>query len=741
MSRAHGSARGQGSGGQVRHRASWGSAWLGAVVQLWAGVALAQSPPDVPAHLPPDVPADLPPDVPSDVPADVVKEDVSAIELAELPLLPELPLIPSDPASLQEATEAPDEVVVGAARREQSLGNVASAVTVISGDRLRRFGYRTVAEAIAAVAGVHLVDDRLSTRVGIRGLQPIGDFNTRILVIIDGTSMTEAWSHLSGVGYDLPVSVDEIERIEVIRGPVSSIYGTNAFLGIINIITREALAKARAWGRATAAQIGGAAGSAGFATGTPDRQVRGAVSFAWRRGEDLDYLGVSGLGRDKDRGLSVTAALSAALGATFAQIRVYSSRREIPFAPYDGDLDVPYTQTNRQLVADVSHTRQWGRLQMSGRLFTSVYRFDDRASKADGGGPLLVVGEARTLGADLRGRYQVLDEGRLDVTGGIEASYNDTGDSSQIDGDVKNIGEGLRFDLEGFYAELESAPTSWLGISAGLRLDRHSEFSKRGRLSPRLALFLSRDDRVGLKLLYAEGFRNPSTYEAYFTDGDDVLENRELEPESIRSFELVGWARPTPATSLRASAYRWDAFDIMKQLVVDMEEGDGITQFQYDNKDQYASAGLEFEGRFLDSRGWLAFAGVNLCTVTSVEVSTVDPGSERVVDLAGAPRVTASFGVSSPLLPGGWHASSELLMIGSRPNRDGAERSPAHVTWNAVVYLPSWRGFDLTVGARNLMGIREQVPAAEDFDREDITVGTVPGEGRELYVRLGRSLR
>jgi hypothetical protein len=117
------------------------------------------------------------------------------------------------------------------------------------------------------------------------------------------------------------------------------------------------------------------------------------------------------------------------------------------------------------------------------------------------------------------------------------------------------------------------------------------------------------------------------------------------------------------------------------------------------------------------------------------------PAASGVVDLAGAPRVTASFGVSSPLLPGGWHASSELLMIGSRPNRDGAERSPAHVTWNAVVYLPSWRGFDLTVGARNLMGIREQVPAAEDFDREDITVGTVPGEGRELYVRLGRSLR
>ncbi|MEO6776332.1 MAG: hypothetical protein ABI467_25530, partial [Kofleriaceae bacterium] len=83
--------------------------------------------------------------------------------------LPALPAASEDDASsaatVLAAASAEEDVVVGAAKREQSLGNVASAVTVVSADRIRRFGYRTVGEAVAAVAGVYLVDNRLSYSV------------------------------------------------------------------------------------------------------------------------------------------------------------------------------------------------------------------------------------------------------------------------------------------------------------------------------------------------------------------------------------------------------------------------------------------------------------------------------------------------------------------------------------------------------------------------------------------------
>src|SRR5690606_29938841 len=94
----------------------------------------------------------------------------AGIDVADLPPLPAESEDPSSSATLFAASATEEDVVVGAAKREQSLGSVASAVTVVSGDRLRRFGYRTVGEALAAVAGVYLADSRVSYSLGIRGL-------------------------------------------------------------------------------------------------------------------------------------------------------------------------------------------------------------------------------------------------------------------------------------------------------------------------------------------------------------------------------------------------------------------------------------------------------------------------------------------------------------------------------------------------------------------------------------------
>ncbi|HEU4611986.1 MAG TPA: TonB-dependent receptor plug domain-containing protein, partial [Kofleriaceae bacterium] len=134
----------------------------------------------------------------------------AAVDVADLPPLPPATEDQSSSATLLAASSVEEDVVVGAAKREQSLGNVASAVTVISGDRLRRFGYRTVGEALAAVAGVYLADNRVSYSIGIRGLNIPGDFNTRILVLIDGASVNEAWGSFAGLGFESLVSIDDI---------------------------------------------------------------------------------------------------------------------------------------------------------------------------------------------------------------------------------------------------------------------------------------------------------------------------------------------------------------------------------------------------------------------------------------------------------------------------------------------------------------------------------------------------
>jgi iron complex outermembrane receptor protein len=672
-----------------------------------------------------------------------------AVDVADLPPLPAASDDPSSSATVLAASSAEEDVVVGAAKREQSLGNVASAVTVITADRIRRFGYRTVGEAVASVAGAYLVDNRLSYSVGIRGLQIPGDFNTRLLVLIDGASVNEAWGAFAGLGFDALVGIDDIARIEVIRGPVSSVYGTNAFFGIINIVTRGAAETPRAWVRAAVNSITGPTTAVGFATGKIDRQLRGAVHFMNRFGETLNVAIPDGAGVEADASRAFVGGIVGAWGGTFAQVRASRWSRESPFAPYDvNPLLAPYEQFDTHLLAEGGHTRELSnKFTLAARAYANIYDFNDTSppyDPIDQPTPLDTTGAARTVGSEVRGRHQFTDE--VGVTAGIEASYNRTESTALYRGDdpANTIVVPANFVLAGAYAEAEAQPVRWLGFTGGLRFDHYDELvasdpQSRSRLSPRAALFVSQPQKYGLKLLYAEGFRNPSAFEGKFEDGSDFTANPEIEAETIRSFEAVVWAKPAAGMSTRVSGWFWDARGIVEQRSDPVDPA--LLQFQ--NVTRYVSAGVEAEASYRTSSGWYAFGGAAYASVATED----DAGSLVYDAVPNAPAITASGGISTPLLLGYAHLSSELNVIGERPTRadengDPSPRSPAWVGWNWTIYVPNLRGFDLTAGVRNLIGKRDQLPAPGDYDRSlpDVqTVPRVPGEGRELYVKLGYS--
>jgi iron complex outermembrane receptor protein len=670
-------------------------------------------------------------------PAPVVDPD-------DLPPLPPAGDEPSSSATVLAASSAEEDVVVGAAKREQSLGNVASAVTVISADRLRRFGYRTVGEAVAAVAGGYLVDTRISYSIGIRGLQIPGDFNTRILVLVDGASINEAWGAYAGIGFDAIVGIDEIARIEVIRGPVSSVYGTNAFFGIINIVTRGAAESPRAWARAAGYSVNGIVTSAGFAAGGVDRQLRGAAYFVNRFGETgLALPGMLETQDDGDHARTFNASLVAAYGGSFAQVRGIRYLRQSPFAPYDAlPAGVPYQQTDTQILVEGGHARELSkRLSVAARAYANLYEYADSAPPADPAldFPLDSIGTAQVFGAELRGRYELVRE-ILGVTAGTEASYDRTRSeaSKPRAPDPQLVSAPKNFNIVGVYAELDGQPASWLGFTGGLRFDHHALLDD--KLSPRAALFLAKPEQYGAKLLYAQGFRNPSAFEAFFADNSDFKLPVGLRAETIRSFEAVLWAKPRPGLSLRLSGFDWDAADIIEARPAP----DDATILQFQNVTRYVSRGLEAEASYRDRRGWYAFGGAALARVGTEDAA----GALVFGEVTNAPAITASAGISTPKLFGVAHLSTEAVLIGPRPTRPDAAgnpspRSPAWVGWSVVAYAPKLGGFDVTVGVRNLLGRRDAVPAPGDYDRNatnggmPLVVPTVPGEGREVYAKIG----
>ena len=129
--------------------------------------------------------------------------------------------------------------IYSASKHLQSAGDAPSSVTVITADEIQKYGYRTLGDILESVRSFYITYDRDYTFVGVRGFGRLGDWNSRILLLVDGHRINNNVDGQAMIGTEFPVDVDLIERVEIIRGPSSSLYGTQAFLAVINVITRK----------------------------------------------------------------------------------------------------------------------------------------------------------------------------------------------------------------------------------------------------------------------------------------------------------------------------------------------------------------------------------------------------------------------------------------------------------------------------------------------------------------------
>ena len=112
-------------------------------------------------------------------------------------------------------------------------------MTIVTAGEIKRYGYRTLADILRSVRGFFVTYDRNYDYVGVRGFGRPGDYNSRVLLLVDGHRINDNVYDTASIGTEFPVDVDLIDRMEIIPGPSSSLYGNNAFFGVINIITRK----------------------------------------------------------------------------------------------------------------------------------------------------------------------------------------------------------------------------------------------------------------------------------------------------------------------------------------------------------------------------------------------------------------------------------------------------------------------------------------------------------------------
>lgn len=128
--------------------------------------------------------------------------------------------------------------VAAASRFTENIEDAPSSVTIIDGQELRAFGYPTLWEALRGIRGVSLSNDRTYQSAAIRGLGEPNDYGNRMLVLSDGAIMNDNLLNSTYIGVDGRPDMYDIDRIEVVRGPGSLLYGAGAMSGVVNMVPR-----------------------------------------------------------------------------------------------------------------------------------------------------------------------------------------------------------------------------------------------------------------------------------------------------------------------------------------------------------------------------------------------------------------------------------------------------------------------------------------------------------------------
>ncbi|WP_041373430.1 TonB-dependent receptor plug domain-containing protein [Phenylobacterium zucineum] len=441
-------------------------------------------------------------------------------------------LLISGPAWADAATV--DDVVVTANRRPTPADAVGSSVTVIRRDDIERFQWRSLPEALQLSPGLNVVQTGGTggrASVFIRGANA-----NHTKVLIDGVDANDP---SQGGVFDFgAILTSDIERIEVLRGPQSGLYGSDAIGGVVNIVTRPPggplRLRARLEGGAhetfdQGAGVSGQAGVVGFAFD---------LAHARTGASDTTPLALLPAGRARHADSYENLTLSGRLNARpSARLELDGTVRwsdgDLRFTGDEGFPSAPAAEPSRQDARSLV-TRGEARIDaVPDRLEVraGVGRADYRTRLQGPGGAAPTYNRGDRTEADLRFDL-VLPRGAA-LVAGIEAERER----------LKDQPVRYRNDNRAAFAELHLEPAGDLNLTASVRYDDNDRFG--GEATWRLAgVYELAATGARLKASYGTGFKAPSLTQLFVSFPDfGFFANPDLDPETSRGFD-VGFEQP-----------------------------------------------------------------------------------------------------------------------------------------------------------------------------------------------------
>jgi iron complex outermembrane receptor protein len=572
--------------------------------------------------------------------------------------------------SLEDLMKVEVDSVYGASGYQQSVNDAPASITIITADEIKRYGYRTLADVLRNVPGFYIANDRLFSYVGVRGFGPPGDYNSRVLLLVDGHWLNDNVNGGAVFGTEMPFDIDLIERVEVIRGPNSSVYIANALLAIINIVTKrgrdvnglnasEELGSSRTYksnliyGHQSRSGLDLLLSASYFFSHGPDElYFKEFDTPATNNGIAVNSDGTrfgQAFGKLSYRGLSLEAGYG-------------SSKQTDPTAAWGVIFDDPEEHiVIKPLYVDLSYEHHfggdWGYV---GRVFydnaniVAFYPFDATAL----GGPPHVINKMASLGQDAGASFDLskrLARGQTLVVG---TEYRDNFQQHQLDYELQPYLDFLdshrRSRLWGGHVQDEIPLRSDLTLDLGLSYDHYSTFG--GATNPRAGLVYQPQEGTTLKLLYGQSYRAPTAFELYYSDPTSEG-NPNLGPETAKTTELVLEQSLEKSFRLVVSGYYYPIRGVIS-AVPDPASG----QLIYQNSERVDLRGTEIALKRQSRSGLEAGFSFSLEEAKDLRV----PGP-----LVNSPHVLAQANLSVPLFGKKVYASMDAQYVSKRRTEAG----------------------------------------------------------------------
>ena len=597
-----------------------------------------------------------------------------------------------------------------ASRHLEDPRKAPTAVTVITSEEIRRYGWRTLADLLRSITGFYTAYDRSYTYVGVRGFLQSGDYNARVLLLIDGHRTNDNIYDGALIGTEFPLDVDLIDRVEVARGPGSSLFGTNAELAVVNVFTRQPELQTSAETTSGADSFAGRTGEvrssfrgARFATLLSASVYRsnGAYHLFFPEFDSPDTNNGIATNLDGDR---YDHAFGMIRRGQFRLEGLFGKRDKIvPNAPYATIFADPASRTMDTVgYLDASYTHDWSsNTQIDVRAYYDAYRFwgSYPYTSADGTGRSIQINDAAS---DVVGLETVIGRklGRNRVVGGGVAEHGlRIKQRNYYVGQSAFLDDNRTLDHDAIFGEAELNPSRQFSFNVGGRVDWYNLFGT--NLSPRLAAMYFPSSSTSLKYIFSHAFRAPDPYDEFYVDQvDESATNRSIKPENINSHTFLLEHAFNSRLHMAATGFATNLNNVIKEEV----DAQGSTHFANETGDTSRGTELELIAKY--PSGWQGRTSYTFAETRQKQWGT------RVMN---SPEHLAKFNGIAPLTSAGFFGA-EFLFTGPQANFAGQRIGSSFLVNATVSTRPFARGFEFSASCYNLFDRQWATPTGPEVE-------------------------